>query len=382
MISFPAMDRARAAVLAFLLAAAPALPAGAQSMATADRLQGPGWWPTKGAASRTDYVGAAACARCHRGHAATQPATSMARTEVRAELSDVFRDRPSLEFQLGPYAYRIDTRDGRSLYTVTDGTRTISAPLGWAFGVGRVGQSYLFERDGRLYESRMSYYDTIKALDFTPGHALASPRDVEEAMARPVDAAEARRCFGCHTTASTTGDALDLPRLVSGITCEVCHGPGGKHVAAIEQDRVGDARRAILNPKTLDPAASVDFCGACHATWWDVTLAHETGIAALRSQPYRLMSSRCWGKGDARLTCVACHEPHQPRQTEPAAYDGRCLSCHVSGKAAATRDHPGRACPVGTVRCVTCHMPKYDVPWMHSKFTDHLIRVSSETRPR
>ena len=28
------------------------------------------------------------------------------------------------------------------------------------------------------------------------------------------------------------------------------------------------------------------------------------------------------------------------------------------------------------------HMPKYDVPWMRSKFTDHLIRVSNETRPR
>jgi len=27
-------------------------------------------------------------------------------------------------------------------------------------------------------------------------------------------------------------------------------------------------------------------------------------------------------------------------------------------------------------------MPKYDVPWMRSKFTDHLIRVSNETRPR
>jgi hypothetical protein len=306
----------------------------------------------------------------------------MARTEIRAELSEVFREHPTLDFRLGPYSYRIDTRDGRSLYTVTDGTRSISAPLGWAFGVGRVGQSWLFERDGRLYESRMSYYEAIKALDFTPGHALKSPRDVEEAMARPVDAAEARRCFGCHTTGSTTNDTLDLARLVSGITCEACHGPGAKHVAAIEHDRVGDARQAILNPKMLDPAASVDFCGACHATWWDVTLAQATVTAALRSQPYRLTSSRCWGKGDARLTCVACHEPHQPRQTEPAAYDGRCLSCHVSGKAAITRDHPGRACPVGTARCVSCHMPKYDVPWMHSKFTDHLIRVSSQTRPR
>jgi hypothetical protein len=347
----------------------------AQGMATADRIQGPGWWPTKGTPPRSDYVGAAACARCHKPHAATQPATSMARTAARAELSEVFREHPALSFRLGRYSYRVDTGGGQSVYTVTDGTRSVSAPLSWALGVGRVGQTWLFERDGRLYESRMSYYDSIKGLDFTPARALPAPRDVEEAMGRAVDGPEARRCLGCHTTASTTDNALDLAHLVSGVTCEACHGPGARHVAAIEQDRVGEARQAVLNPRTLDPAASVDFCGACHATWWDVTLANETGIAALRSQPYRLESSRCWGKGDARLTCVACHEPHRPRESDPAFYDTRCLSCHVSGKVATTREHPGRACPVATGRCVTCHMPKYDVPWMHTKFTDHLIRV-------
>jgi hypothetical protein len=200
-------------------------------------------------------------------------------------------------------------------------------------------------------------------------------------MARAVDEPEARRCFGCHAaTASTTENTLDLVHLVPGITCEACHGPGAQHVAAIEQDRVGEARKAILNPRKLDPAASLDFCGACHATWWDVTLAHETGIAALRSQPFRLESSLCWGKGDPRITCVACHEPHQPRQTDPAFYDGRCQSCHVAGKAVATREHPGRACTVGTANCVTCHMPKYEVPWMHSKFTDHLIQVRDGPR--
>jgi hypothetical protein len=188
----------------------------------------------------------------------------MARTAARADRSEVFREHPALSFQLGRYSYRIDTGGGKSVYTVTDGTRSISAPLVWAFG--RIGQSWLFERDGRLYESRMSYYGSIQALDFTPAHALPAPRDVEEAMARAVDDSEARRCFACHTTASTTDNALDLAHLVSGVTCEACHGPGARHVAAIEQDRVGEARQAVLNPRTLDPAASVDFCGACHAT--------------------------------------------------------------------------------------------------------------------
>ena len=38
-----------------------------------------------------------------------------------------------------------------------------------------------------------------------------------------------------------------------------------------------------------------------------MTLAGEKGVKALQSQPFRLQSSRCWGEGDRRITCVACH---------------------------------------------------------------------------
>lgn len=65
---------------------------------------------------------------------------------------------------------------------------------------------------------------------------------------------------------------------------------------------------------------------------------------------------------------------------EPAAYDERCLGCHVAAGALAAKDHPGRACPVGKQSCVTCHMPKYDAPGMHHQFTDHLIRVVGAKR--
>src|SRR2546425_11934804 len=87
----------------------------AQGMATADRVQGPGWWPTKAGPGHQEYAGPSACLRCHRGHPAAQASTAMAH----------------------------------------------------------------------------------QGLDFTPSHALAAPRDVEEAMARVVDEAEARRCFAC-----------------------------------------------------------------------------------------------------------------------------------------------------------------------------------------
>jgi hypothetical protein len=140
----------------------------------------------------------------------------------------------------------------------------------------------------------------------------------------------------------------------------------------------------ILNPKYLNPVESVDFCGACHRTWWDVTLSGSSGRKSLRFPPYRLENSRCWGKGDARLTCVACHDPHRPLQREASAYDSKCLSCHVNVAGGhPTADHPGPPCPKARRDCVECHMPKYQVVEIPVKFTDHQIRVvpPNETIP-
>jgi hypothetical protein len=391
--------------IALLPLAAPLL----GQMATADRLQAPGWWPTKRTAVRSDFVGASECVRCHPSRA-TQLATAMARTAQRAEDSPVLSANDRLTFAVAHYSYSIRRDGGQPLYTVTDGERTISARLSWALGAGNVGQTYVFERGGTLHEARASYYASVARLDFTPNRRLEHPRGVEEAMARRVDEAEARRCFGCHTTASSTASGFDLASAIPGVMCEACHGPGRRHVA--EMARGESARGTIMNPGTLDAVDSVDFCGACHATFWDVKLANERGLAALRSQPHRLQSSPCWGEGDDRITCVACHDPHKPLVRDSSAYDVKCLSCHKApslplnrdvsygGPRAASllnrdvsyggargpagarrpgpRSSPGASappCPNATENCAGCHMPKYDVPEMHFAFTDHFIRI-------
>jgi len=373
--------RASAVVVAVLLlpAIAAGIVAGGQ-LATADRIRGPGWWPTKGTAPLADYVGAAACRDCHPAQSARQPSTSMARTAGRADRSDVLRESPQLTFNSAGYAYSIVSEGARSLYRVAKDGQASSAPLTWAFGDGKVGQSYLFDRDGAFYEARVSYFRSVHTLDFTPGRALVAPRGIDEAMGRRIDDKELRRCFACHTTASTAGGRFDPSSAVPGITCEACHGPGRRHAEVMKQPQRVTGNAPMLNPATLRPEDSVDFCGACHATFWDVTLAGMTGIPAMRSQPYRLSASRCWGQGDARLTCTACHDPHRPLESNPRAYDDRCLSCHVSAGAQPSAEHPGRACPVGTAGCPDCHMPKFDVPQMKHRFTDHHIRVVERSR--
>jgi hypothetical protein len=355
-------------------------------LSTVDHLAEPGFWPTQAGVSRKDYVGPNACVSCHASKVASQAKTPMARTVSYADDTEVLHAHPDLAFTVGAYRYLIKSDGKHSLYTVTNGKETLSSPLLWAFGTPRVGQSYLFKKDdGHFYEARVTYFESLKGLGFTPSRDLASPKDVEEAMDRPVEGAEIGRCFGCHTTASTIGDRFDEEHLIPGVACEACHGPGAKHVAAMNRLMKGDlsARQSdIFNSAHLDPTDSVEFCGACHASWWDVKNSGVKGVSTTRSAPYRLVTSKCWGtRGDARLTCTACHDPHEPLQTEASDYDHACLKCHVMSGSKPTAEHPEVACPVAARNCTSCHMQKVYVPEMHDKFTDHRIRIVREGEP-
>jgi len=361
-----------------IAAAAIALPSAAIArgqLATADRLQEPGWWPTKGTPARSEYVGSAACADCHRAQWNSQLSTSMARTAARLDGSPLSRARPALTFSTGGYAYEIASDERHSTYRVSRGDESSSATLTWGFGAGTVGESFLFERPDGFHEARVSYFASIDALGVTPGRAVVAPRGVDEAMARRVDETELRRCFGCHTAASTTRGRFDASSAIPGVTCEACHGPGRRHADAMKVSHREGGDAPLLNPARLRPQESVDFCGACHSTFWDIKQSDDKGVAAMRAQPYRLQLSRCWKTPDARLTCTACHNPHRPLVTEARSYDDRCLACHLTKDAAASPERNERACPVGADNCVTCHMPKYDVPEMHHAFTDHRIQI-------
>jgi hypothetical protein len=350
-------------------------------LSTTDHLADPGFWPTKKDPPRDQYVGDASCASCHPAISASQKSTSMRQTTVHPEDADLLHSNPLLNFSFGPYRYLIKTSGKTSTYSVTDGKQTQSGTLLWTFGTGRVGQSYIFKKDdGKLYEARVTYFHSLKALDFTPDRALKSAGSLDEAMDRTVDESEVSRCLACHTTASATGRKPDQKNLIPGVTCEACHGPASKHVSAMKLAKAtGDldvGALAIFNPARLSPTDSVDFCGACHSTWWDVKLSGIRGVSNVKAQPYRLESSKCWGKGDARLTCIACHDPHVEVSSDPAHYDKVCLSCHVGTVGMkTTAEMPGPACHVGSKECVTCHMPKVFVPEMHYGFPDHRIRI-------
>jgi hypothetical protein len=339
------------------------------------------WWPTKGAAPRAQYVGTQQCAKCHYPEASSQILTEMAKASTRAADLAFLDGHHTLSFRQGAYSYEIARSGDAVAGSVRNRDSLLTRPLLFAFGKGIVGQTYIYQKDGNLFEGRVSYYPAIKGLDLTTGHLQAEPPDLEQAFGRRLDPQEAQRCFGCHTTASRTRNIFDPNQSVSGVTCEACHGPGSKHVQAMMAGQIERGRKLIFSPKHLDPASSVDFCGACHRTFGDVIQMNTAGVVTVRFQPFRLEESRCWNRANGRLTCVTCHNPHQPLVRDFAYYDQVCLHCHSHGVSRGAEKSKTVNCKVSSRNCVSCHMPKVEIPGMHHAFVDHWIRITKPDMP-
>jgi hypothetical protein len=343
------------------------------------RVRGPGWWPTKGTPARSEYTGPDACTECHELKAETAQSTPMFHAATRASDSKSLLEHAHLSFQAGPYNYRLLTTSEKSALTVSKGATVLGLELIWALGSGHMGQTFLYKMNDDFYESHLSFYNATQSLDITPGQPRTVPATLAGAAGRAIPPNEARLCFGCHTTASTAKNQFDPSAAFLGVTCEACHGPGAQHIAAARAKTEKRGSGLVFNPAQLGRVDSVDFCGACHRTWQDVVSGPmvDAGVQNVRFAPYRLENSKCWAGGDARITCMSCHDPHKPLSRDVASYDQNCLACHASTTAEKkSENHPGAACPVATKNCVTCHMPKVEPPNLHSTFTDHWIRIA------
>ena len=342
------------------------------------------------------FIGSAACASCHREKSQSYSHTAMANALTHVGQSKILQSHPLMTFRTGTYLYEIANDGAEFLYRVTNGKETLSEPLLYAFGNAHDGQTYIFSRNGKLFESRLSYYTAIDGLDWTVGDALQTPSNLEEALGRDINGDEARNCFSCHATGAVVNTKLHLDDLMPGVICEACHGPGEKHSMAKLLDV--EAEAPIFNPKTLDPETlSQEFCGACHRGVDTVAMMPDLGgVNNVRFQPYRLFNSRGHDPKDPHFACTACHDPHLNLSQQEVANDSNCKVCHgLNATKPTTRashstntsrkdfgaSPSGKKCPVGNDKCASCHMPKVELPAAHFKFTDHRIRIARPGEP-
>jgi hypothetical protein len=351
---------------------------------TQERLDSEPWWPTKSTLPLNTFAGSAACVRCHKDEASTTP---MQRAAVTAADATFLKARPAQSFSSRPFTYSLASTPTGIDYTVADGPHRLSRKLDWVMGAGLMGRTFLYQIDGQWYQSQLTYYTALSALDITtglpPDISNAPATHLTSALGQPLSPDDTRRCFNCHTVHSTTSQGFNPLHAEAGLGCEACHGPGLAHATQMSANPGPHPNLSnIFNPAKLSPVDSNDFCGACHRSFADasqsIAQVQASSTAIVRFQPYRLEESRCWREslqtqGAQEVTCVACHNPHQPLDKNLASYDKHCLQCH-SGSTSTTT-HSANVCPKATSQCVTCHMPKVNVPSMHGDFTDHYIRV-------
>jgi tetratricopeptide (TPR) repeat protein len=303
------------------------------------------------------FAGSQACRPCHAAIAEAYARTPMAQSSGRVEAV------PSAEFTAAGHRYRIA---GNRL-SFDQG----SAPMDYFVGSGAAGRSYLWEREGYLFELPVTWYSQKRLWDASPGYE----REREVRLNRPIDST----CLSCHASRvrpvlGTQNRYGDPPFLENGVACERCHGPGSEHI-------VDPANARMVNPARLEPERRDSICSQCHLTGgarierparrfnefragdkladFVTYFVWSSGDEALKvtSHVEKLAASGCKRASGDALWCGTCHSVHTNAERAQAA----CLNCHSTA-------HHREA------RCATCHMPKaVAADANHGELTDHSI---------
>lgn len=365
---------------------------------------------TKETVIRNGYVGDAACAECHKTTTASYIDTAHAHTsEIASSRSilgsfaegrniltisaaDHSPDEPHLYFEMdakpdGYYETAIaEQRDRRLTHTER---------MDVVIGSGVRGQTYLYWKHGesgdQLYELPVSYWTDGNQWINSPGY-----KDGTANFERRADP----RCIECHASyikALSPDPQMNLyeaDSLVTGITCETCHGPGAEHVKLEQKANPSKLNSAaILNPAKISRDLQVDQCALCH----NGTARKELGgafsyipgqsidryfepepIAAATpdvhgNQVALLRRSRCFLSSPA-MTCSTCHDVHALESPAPA-YSTKCLKCHAWQSC-------GESKRIGheIVRdCIRCHMPLEETSAIVSVTAGRVLRTSIRT---
>jgi tetratricopeptide (TPR) repeat protein len=328
------------------------------------------------------YIGAEACAQCHKDRYATFIETAHHQTSAAALAGSILgsfeqgknvltTSNENLRFEM--------TQDGDQFFQTafTKGPSTERARkerFDFVLGSGKLGQTYLYWDRSRLYQLPISYMTSTDNWINSPGY-----KDGEANFSRPI----APRCLECHSTyfevdAYTTNEFKKGEHIL-GISCERCHGPGSKHFE-YQMEGTAEGSPYIVVPSKLSPERSLDICAQCHSgsgvqafgkpfshragadlsahyKLKDAEAQNQLGVHAA-NQIARLGESKCFRESEA-MTCVDCHNPHANERGNLKLFSDRCLKCHESFEACGLSDHLGAGI---AENCVDCHVPqKHDL---------------------
>lgn len=326
---------------------------------------------TQQAGSAThSFVGPDACAECHRDNHNTFIHTAhylTSRPASKAGIAGSFEpgknklltSNPNLDFTMV-------CREDQCAQRVRYYDWHFEFPFDIITGSGKLGQSYLYWDDDKLFQMNVSFISET-------GHWANSPGfvDGDAAYARPIK----RRCLECHTTFAEhreENNQYDPQSIIYGVTCERCHGPGKEHVEFHRSQPATKEAKHIVLPISLTREQQLDICSQCHSgatpgktepyqfrpgdrvqDFYHAPPSEQSGTVHTSNQRSRLSLSACFQQSE--MTCVTCHDPHQSQRNNAAWFTKQCLQCHqIQHCGFSEKAHPDLL----TENCIACHMPK------------------------
>ncbi|MGC2400761.1 MAG: multiheme c-type cytochrome, partial [Acidobacteriaceae bacterium] len=325
----------------------------------------------------------AACLSCHRDQAGSYLHTAHYLTSQPANKNSIlgsFREASNVLMIADPATagdnpglyFKMEARPDGFFQTAFAGwpgqLKTRSEKMEVVIGSGVRGQSYLYWKGDRLFELPVSYWSDGNRWINSPGY-----KDGTMNFSRAV----IPRCLECHATSikarspDPLGNEYAPGSLLTGISCERCHGPGAKHISLAQANAPG-AAQAILNPAKLSRDRQVDLCALCHngirtdelvpafsyqpgQTLDNYLRPNEGDVGAHPNvhgnQVGLLEKSRCY-LSSAKMSCSTCHNVHQAERAA-AAYSDRCLTCHQVESCGVAKTMGHRIAE----NCIDCHMP-------------------------
>lgn len=315
------------------------------------------------------YLGNAACESCHQAAFDAHKGSRHALTIRPVDKENMGRYLPKEGPIKGSDLAIYHTANGVSMGW--QDTEEGAYPMQYALGSDRHAFTYLYIMNNKkLVEFRQTYNTQDKEWITTPGQTHVTGRS----LGRMRDEDTSKKCLSCHVTALSSKGLVPEPKFF-GVGCESCHGPGKRHVEAVnagEKD-IHMEKLGSLGAKKLN-----ELCGRCHRVAKD--LMQDQLTMTQRFAPYGLMKSRCFQGSGNTLSCSACHDPHKNAYPDPKSYEKACLKCHAPVQSFGPADPRRKACPVNPrTGCIPCHMPKSksseEEPFL---FTEHNIHIFSE----